>query len=149
MDKADIILMLIIIAALSPLVYMAYDDIIKLHKRISAKPYMQLPSAPHKIIAIDFDGVLFRRAWPAFNTASRPILKNIRRALRAQNNGAKLILWTCRTGTELEKAIMMCKAYGLLFDAINANLPERIDEYGNDCRKISADEYWDDKARRV
>jgi hypothetical protein len=34
---------------------------------------------------------------------------------------------------------------GLVFDAYNENLPERIAEYGGDCRKISADFYADDK----
>ena len=37
-------------------------------------------------------------------------------------------------------------ARGLYFDAVNANLPERIAYFGGDCRKISADEYWDDRA---
>jgi hypothetical protein len=32
-----------------------------------------------------------------------------------------------------------------VFDAYNENLPERIAEYGGDCRKISADFYVDDK----
>lgn len=39
-----------------------------------------------------------------------------------------------------------CKEYGLIFNAINANLPERIEKYKNDARKIVADEYWDDRS---
>ena len=39
-----------------------------------------------------------------------------------------------------------CKARGLTFDTVNANLPELIDLYKNDCRKINADIYIDDKA---
>jgi hypothetical protein len=34
---------------------------------------------------------------------------------------------------------------GLVFDAYNENLPELIERYGGDCRKISADFYADDK----
>ena len=36
--------------------------------------------------------------------------------------------------------------WGLTFDAVNENLPERIEMFGNDPRKIGADEYWDDRA---
>ena len=32
-----------------------------------------------------------------------------------------------------------------MFDAVNENLPERIALYNNDCRKIGADYYIDDK----
>ena len=36
--------------------------------------------------------------------------------------------------------------HGLKFDAVNENLPEMIEWHGNDCRKIFADVYIDDKA---
>ena len=42
-----------------------------------------------------------------------------------------------------------CAGHGLEFDAHNENVQELIDLYGNDCRKIGADEYWDDKAVRI
>lgn len=42
-----------------------------------------------------------------------------------------------------------CAERGLFFDAVNDNLPERIKKHGNNCRKIGATEYWDDKAVRV
>ena len=60
--------------------------------------------------------------------------------------GARLILWTNREGDLLEEAVEWCKAHGLTFDTVNANLPELIDLYKNDCRKINADIYIDDKA---
>lgn len=41
---------------------------------------------------------------------------------------------------------MLAPGGGLFFDEVNANLSERIEEYGEESRKISADEYWDDKA---
>ena len=49
----------------------------------------------------------------------------------------------------LEVALEWCRARGLEFDAANENLPDLIEQYGGDCRKISADEYWDDKAVNV
>lgn len=42
-----------------------------------------------------------------------------------------------------------CKSWGLEFDAVNENLPQLIELYGIDSRKICADEYWDDKSVMV
>lgn len=99
-----------------------------------------------KVIAVDFDGCLCRDCYPAIGP---PNWEVIRRAQAEQAAGAALILWTCRQGALLREAVNACCIWGLAFDAINANLPERIAHYGNDCRKISADEYWDDRAVRV
>lgn len=99
-----------------------------------------------KAIAIDFDGCLCEWAWPEIGA---PHMEVIGAALREQANGTALILWTCRVGDLLESAVEWCSSYGLEFDAVNANLPERIAVYRNDCRKVSADEYWDDHAIRM
>ena len=61
-------------------------------------------------------------------------------------NGAKLILWTCREGELLDKAVAWCEERGLFFDAVNDNIPESIEKYGNNCRKVSADIYIDDRS---
>ena len=95
-----------------------------------------------KVIAVDFDGVLFTEAYPKIGM---PIAPNINRAKNARAAGAKLILWTCREGFALAEAIAACMAVGLEFDAINENLPETKERYGSDPRKVGADEYWDDK----
>lgn len=96
-----------------------------------------------KAIAIDFDGCLCESAWPEIGAPHTDV---INAAIRERENGAALILWTCRVGGLLESAVEWCRSYGLEFDAVNANLPERISEYQTDCRKVSADEYWDDRA---
>lgn len=96
-----------------------------------------------KVIAIDFDGTLCENAWPEIGAPKRDV---INRALAEQAAGAALILWTCREGDLLDEAVFACRTWGLYFDAVNENLPERTAEYGNDCRKIGADEYWDDRA---
>ena len=49
-------------------------------------------------------------------------------------------------GDALQSAIEWCADFGLGFDAHNANLPELIARYGNDCRKVGADYYCDDKS---
>lgn len=40
----------------------------------------------------------------------------------------------------------MVLGYGLEFDAVNSNIPEMIERYGNDTRKIGYDVLIDDKA---
>ena len=72
-----------------------------------------------KVIAIDFDGCLCENVWPDIGEPHWDVI---------------------------DKAIYACAGWGLFFDEANANLPERIEEYGEESRKISADEYWDDKA---
>ena len=96
-----------------------------------------------KIIAVDFDGTLCKAAWPEIGEINQTVFDAIK---RRRATGDKVILWTCREGEHLRAALEWCSARGLTFDAVNANLPELIEKYGNDCRKINADEYWDDKA---
>ena len=96
-----------------------------------------------KVIAVDFDGTLFENAWPGIGA---PRANVIAAALREQQNGAALILWTCRTGEALRAALKACEAQGLHFDAVNDSLPEWKDSFDGDPRKIGATEYWDDRA---
>lgn len=97
-----------------------------------------------KIIAVDFDGVLCEDQWPQIGPEKKD---NIELAKFRKQAGAALILWTCRCGEQLDEAVAWCRERGLEFDAVNKNLPERVAFYGSESRKISADEYWDDKAR--
>lgn len=96
-----------------------------------------------KVIAIDFDGCLCENSYPDIG---EPHWDVIDKAIEESKAGAALILWTCRTGEKLAEAIYACARWGLFFDEVNANLQERIDQYGEESRKISADEYWDDRA---
>lgn len=100
-----------------------------------------------KIIAVDFDGTLCENQWPDIGAPNHAVLRRLRRAKVL--GGAKLILWTCRTGEQLKAAVEWCKMHGIVFDAVNANLPENVGSFGHDCRKVFAHEYWDDRAVRV
>ena len=102
-----------------------------------------LSSGKEYVIAVDFDGTLCRNHWPKIGEPNLPIIDA---AKKAKAYGAKLILYTCREKKWLCEAVAWCAVRGLKFDAVNANLQTRIDQYGGDCRKVSADEYWDDKA---
>lgn len=96
-----------------------------------------------RAIAVDFDGCLCRNAWPDIGEPNWSVINDIKEEKR---NGSGIILWTCRTGKYLEDAIEACNSWGLEFDTINESLPNWIEEFGNDSRKVGATEYWDDKA---
>ena len=98
----------------------------------------------NKIIAIDFDGTLCTNNWPEIGDPNFELID----CLLAEQKvaGSKLILWTCRTGDQLDAAVKWCQDHGLYFDAVNDNLPEQIEMYGNNSRKIFADIYVDDKS---
>lgn len=99
-----------------------------------------------KVIAVDFDGCLCTDAWPL---AGKPNWGIINRAKEEQAAGAALILWTCREGHDLDTALAACSEWGLTFDAVNDNVPELKEAWGNDTRKVGATEYWDDRAVRM
>jgi hypothetical protein len=100
----------------------------------------------YKIIAVDFDGCLCKSAWPEIGELNIDAITALH---DRKDEGDKIILWTCREGDALQAALDWCARFGLKFDAVNANLPEMNEMYGNDSRKIGADEYWDDKAVNV
>ena len=95
-----------------------------------------------RIIAVDFDGTLCRDCYPKIGEANEGLIRKLKE-LRAR--GDRLILWTCRRGEQLEEALFFCLVRGLVFDAVNENLPETIETFGGDSRKIFADLYIDDR----
>ena len=96
-----------------------------------------------KIVAIDFDGTLVEDKFPEIGKPNEFMFKTVK-ALQA--NGVRVVLWTCRDGKNLIDAIAFCNNKGIVFDAINTNIPEVIELYQNDTRKVFADLYIDDKA---
>ena len=96
-----------------------------------------------KAIFFDFDGTLCEDKFPNIGPVRKHAMKQ---AKTIKADGNILILWTCRCGKRLQEAIDFCKSHGLEFDYVNENVPENIEKYGNDCRKIYADYYIDDKA---
>lgn len=99
-----------------------------------------------RIIAVDFDGCLCSNDWPNIGTANVDAIEELK---DIQKKGNWLILWTCRKGKALDEAVAWCAKHQLFFDAVNENMPSVVREFGEDTRKIYADEYWDDKAIRI
>ncbi|HAG68503.1 MAG TPA: hypothetical protein DCL38_00855 [Lachnospiraceae bacterium] len=96
-----------------------------------------------QIIAVDFDGTLCLDCYPEIGA---PNLRLIRILKELRLGGSRLILWTCRCGEPLRNALKWCEYHGLVFDAVNENLPEILEKYGTDSRKIFADVYIDDRS---
>ena len=94
------------------------------------------------IYAIDFDGTLCEKKYPDIGIKKE---SNIQFVKNLQDEGHQLVLWTCRKDDELQAAVDWCADEGIMFDAVNENLPEIIEKYGGDSRKIHADFYVDDK----
>lgn len=99
-----------------------------------------------RVIAVDFDGCICTRNYPGVGEPNRQLIRLLK---TARSNGNKLILWTSRTGKYVDDAVKFCKRYGLEFDAVNENIPEAIEAYGSDSRKVFADVYIDDNAMKV
>lgn len=92
------------------------------------------------IIAVDFDGTIVEQKYPRLGREI-PFATHTLKML--QNQGHRLILWTYRSGKELNDALDFCRAKGVEFYAVNKNYPEEV--FGeNISRKIKADMYIDD-----
>lgn len=93
------------------------------------------------VIAVDFDGTIVKHEYPKIG---KPNLFAFETLKALQKQGHKLILWTYRSGKELDEALIFCKEHGVEFYAVNKNYPEEeFDETIS--RKIYADIYIDDR----
>lgn len=96
-----------------------------------------------KIYAVDFDRTLnLAEEYPQLGRPNTELISYLK---ERQQAGDKVILWTCREDDLLKSAVKFCKNYGLEFDAVNDNLRENIEHFHNNCRKVFADYYIDDR----
>ncbi len=92
-------------------------------------------------IAIDFDGTIVDHEYPEIGKEKLFAFETLK---SLQKQGCRLILWTIRTGRELEEAVEFCRQKGVEFYAVNRNYPE--EKFEEDvARKIEADIYIDDR----
>lgn len=95
------------------------------------------------IIAVDFDGVIVKDAFPEIGDPNWRIVTALWRLKHTEH---ELVLWTCRVGDRLKEALQWCKDHDLEFTSINEATPSNLQEFGTDPRKVYADIYIDDKA---
>ena len=71
--------------------------------------------AAYQIIAVDFDGTLCYNNWPELGEPNRPLIEYL---IDQKRSGNKLILWACRAGEALEKAVSWCRDHQLDLSAL-------------------------------
>ena len=92
-------------------------------------------------IAVDFDGTIVEHQYPAIG---KEVLFAFITLKELQKRGALLILWTFRTGRELQEAVDYCRQNGIEFYAVNKNYPE--EQWTEETsRKVNVDIFIDDK----
>jgi hypothetical protein len=92
-------------------------------------------------IAIDFDGTIVDHEYPGIGKEKLFAFQTLK---ELEKLGARLILWTFRSGEELDDAVKYCRDNGIEFYAVNKNYPEEIFD-DTVSRKIDADIYIDDR----
>ena len=92
-------------------------------------------------IAIDFDGTIVEDAYPEIG---KPMLFAFETMKALQKERHQLILWTYRSGKELEEAVQFCLKNGIEFYAVNNSYPEEKFD-GESSRKIHAHIFIDDR----
>jgi len=92
-------------------------------------------------IAVDFDGTIVENRYPKIG---KPILFALETLTKFQEEGHHIILWTYRTGPELDEAVNYCNMMGLQFYAVNKTYPEEVFD-SSISRKIQADYFIDDR----
>jgi hydroxymethylpyrimidine pyrophosphatase-like HAD family hydrolase len=92
-------------------------------------------------IAVDFDGTIVEDAYPDIG---KPMLFAFETLKELQRQKHQLILWTYRSGTELEAAVDFCRENGVEFYAVNNSYPEEIYDTSFS-RKIHAHVFIDDR----
>lgn len=94
------------------------------------------------IIAVDFDGTIVDDAYPK---VGKPKLFAFETLKQLVAKGHRLVLWTYRSGKELEDAVVFCKENGIEFYAVNSSFEGEIFESDKQSRKINADIFIDDR----
>lgn len=92
-------------------------------------------------IAVDFDGTIVEHEYPLIGKEKLFAFLTLKELIK---KGARLILWTFRTGKELEDAVDFCRKNGVEFYAVNKSYPEEVMNE-TVSRKIDADLFIDDK----
>jgi hydroxymethylpyrimidine pyrophosphatase-like HAD family hydrolase len=94
------------------------------------------------IIAVDFDGTIVDDRYPGIGKEKRFAFRTLK---TLQKEGHLLILWTYRSGKELDEAVAFCRKNGVEFYAVNRSYPEEEWDETRMSRKVHADIFIDDR----
>jgi len=93
-------------------------------------------------LAIDFDDTIAVNAFPEIGELIDGAKEYIN---KLYDDGHTIMINTCRAGKEEGDAKKFLEDNGIKYHWLNCNRPEDIEHYKQDCRKMSADVYIDDK----
>ena len=99
-----------------------------------------------KIIAVDFDGTIVEDEWPEIGKTKHRVVEQM---IKEKENDTYIIIWTCRSGEEIQEMQDWLEEQCIPYDRINANAPWILEKWKRDNRKIFAHKYIDDKAINV
>jgi|GEM_PF-261902 len=106
-----------------------------------------------KTIACDFDGTLCTIAFPEIGIIEEKHQRVINYIRKNKELGGVNVLWTCREDLPerayLTEAVNWCKEQNIPIDYVNEYCQEEFLSYKHLLRKVSADEYIDDKGINV
>lgn len=94
------------------------------------------------VLAVDFDGTLAELGYPALGDPKPNASKVMKRLVE---EGAHIIIWTCRQGIDVDKIRDWCILHDVPYHQINEHHPRLLEIYQNDTRKVCADIYIDDR----
>ena len=106
----------------------------------------------HKSVALDFDGTVAFTTPETYPYVNAINFKAIEVMKKYKQAGGKIILFTCRTDTDLDIAIECLREYGLEVDAVNKDLKETVKAWlekqpeSSISPKVYVDVYIDDKS---
>ena len=96
-----------------------------------------------KVVVIDFDGTITKES-------KYPDIGSIRKDTAFYLNkmyfeGFYVIINTAREGNDLKAAEAFLMRHKVKYDIVNDNAPFKVEEFGNNCRKVAGDVIIDDK----
>lgn len=98
----------------------------------------------YKYIAIDFDGTIVDiKEHPNWGEIKDNAIRVIN---KIKNHDGKIVIWTCRSGSDIPKVKKFLEDNNIPFDKFNENFDESIEEFKDNSRKVHADIYIDDKS---
>lgn len=106
----------------------------------------------YKSVALDFDGTVAYTTTETYPYVESVNYKAIEVMKKYKKAGGKIVLFTCRTDTDLDIAIECLREYGLEIDTVNEDLQEVIDDWykiqpdSSISPKVFVDVYIDDRA---
>ena len=112
------------------------EQILNLQEQKQNKPHRKLT------VSVDFDGTIVEDGFPGIGKIKKGAKEYIN---KMYDDGYNILINTCRTGGYEGDAENFLRRSGINYHYINNNLPSSIEYFKQDCRKLSADVYIDDR----